>query len=195
MSGQSRGELGGSVRPRTARQRLNLEILEHEEIASWSRPASKSADSALRAGASSGLHGRSGRQPGSPQARAPDLDRHRPGKTRIEALYTSPMPPARAARRYRNRTQREPAVKQQEKGELYAAFVPGRLKVALPPECHPRSAPGQTKLPTATADRGPERRLAAGAGSTGGAPPRRRRWRYRLAPDPLHRKPKGVLPF
>mgnify|MGYP006182852061 CR=1 FL=1 len=22
-----------------------------------------------------------------------------------------------------------------------------------------------------------------------------RRWRYKLAPDPLHRKPKGVLPF
>ena len=57
--------------------------------------------------------------------------------------------------------------------------------------------PEETRLPTAVAQRA---RLRTGFGRARPLERLRghrlaRRWRYRLAPDPLHRKPKGVLPF
>lgn len=57
--------------------------------------------------------------------------------------------------------------------------------------------PPDTRVPTATAPapdaRG--RRARAGGVSRWRGQGVARRWRYRLAPDALHRKPKGVLPF
>ena len=59
------------------------------------------------------------------------------------------------------------------------------------------AAPDETRLPTAGL---PGRRLRGGGRGARGFDRLRghrvaARWRYRLAPDPLQRKPKGVLPF
>jgi cardiolipin synthase len=61
----------------------------------------------------------------------------------------------------------------------------------------PVAAPDETRLPTAVL---PRRRLRGGLRGSRGLDRLRehrvaRRWRHRLAPDPLQRKPKGILPF
>src|SRR5450830_1172529 len=57
------------------------------------------------------------------------------------------------------------------------------------------AGPDETRVPTALVS---PTRLQAGFSRSRDRWRRHRmarRWRYRLAPDPLHRKPKGVLPF
>jgi cardiolipin synthase len=61
----------------------------------------------------------------------------------------------------------------------------------------PTAAPEETRIPAAVVPAAP---VHPGFRRSGGLTRLRghrvtRRWRYRLAPDPLQRKPKGVLPF